>query len=181
MTASCSCSRGESLHLSGRAGARAGLQATQLELELQAEVDKFALLAFSPGPVSLERRALHEQLYEHVTFLHSPDYRARRALSTRERSLLARFTSRLLDAESGRGARAPAALLSRWAGRQDQARARGLAFFVVVRFRVVVFFRAGALGAPGPRLLAFPGRIGRWLLFAFRAAIDFTQARGARR
>jgi hypothetical protein len=81
--------------------ARTGLPATQLELELQAEVDKFVLLAFSPSPLSLERRALHEHLYEHVTFLHSPDTE----LGERYRlanDLAARFTSRLLDAESGR-------------------------------------------------------------------------------
>jgi hypothetical protein len=81
--------------------ARTGLPATQLELELQAEVDKFVLLAFSPSPLSLERRALHEQLYEHVTFLHSADSE----LGERYRlanDLAARFTARLLDAESGR-------------------------------------------------------------------------------
>ncbi len=81
--------------------ARTGLPATQLELELQAEVDKFVLLALSPSPLSLERRALHEQLYEHVTYLHSPDSE----LGERYRlanDLAARFTARLLDTESGR-------------------------------------------------------------------------------
>ena len=81
--------------------ARTGLPATQLELELQAEVDKFVLLAFSPSPLSLERRALHEQLYEHVTYLHD----ANTELGERYRlanDLAARFTSRLLDAESAR-------------------------------------------------------------------------------
>jgi hypothetical protein len=81
---------------------RTGLPATQLELELQAEVDKFVLLALSPSSVSpaLERRALHEQLYEHVTYLHDADTE----LGERYRlanDLAARFTSRLLDAESG--------------------------------------------------------------------------------
>ena len=45
---------------------------TQLELELQAEVDKFAMLAFSPI-VEGDRdvtRAIHARLYERVTFLH---------------------------------------------------------------------------------------------------------------
>ena len=80
--------------------ARTGLPATQLELELQAEVDKFVLLAFENGASELsERRALHANLYERVTYLHSPDTE----LGERYRlanDLAARFTLRLLDAES---------------------------------------------------------------------------------
>jgi hypothetical protein len=82
--------------------ARTGLPATQLELELQAEVDKFVLLAFENGASERdERRALHERLYEKVTYLHDPNTE----LGERYRlanDLAARFTRRLLDAESGR-------------------------------------------------------------------------------
>lgn len=79
--------------------ARTGLQATQLELELQAEVDKFVLLAFESGRSERgERRVLHQTLYERVSFLHEPGSE----LGERYRlanDLAARFTSRLLDAE----------------------------------------------------------------------------------
>lgn len=49
--------------------------ATELELELQAEVDKFALLAFSPiAEGDRERaRAIHARLYERVRFLHAAE------------------------------------------------------------------------------------------------------------
>lgn len=69
---------------------RTGLPTTRLELELQAEVDKFVLLAVDgeglPGPA---RRALCERLFEHVRFLHdaaSEDgqrYRLANALAAR--------------------------------------------------------------------------------------------------
>lgn len=51
----------------------AGDAATQLELELQAEVDKFALLAFAPlahGDRDAAH-AMHARLYDDVRFLHS--------------------------------------------------------------------------------------------------------------
>jgi hypothetical protein len=50
--------------------ARTELPATQLELEIQAEVDKFALLvhAVAAGEVQLQR--LHHWLFERVHFLH---------------------------------------------------------------------------------------------------------------
>src|SRR5688572_2561930 len=58
-------------HLAERA--RTCLPTTLLELELQAEVDKFALLAptaRAKGRAELAR--LHRRLYENVRFLHAP-------------------------------------------------------------------------------------------------------------
>jgi hypothetical protein len=56
-------------HLAERARVR--LPTTLLELELQAEVDKFALLAGSaPDKSRHELRSLHQRLYENVHFLH---------------------------------------------------------------------------------------------------------------
>jgi hypothetical protein len=57
-------------HLAERARIR--LPTTLLELELQAEVDKFALLAESDRARSPhELRGLHRRLYENVHFLHA--------------------------------------------------------------------------------------------------------------
>lgn len=57
-------------HLAERA--RTCLPTTLLELELQAEVDKFALLAESTGGRRpQELRSLHRRLYENVHFLHA--------------------------------------------------------------------------------------------------------------
>jgi hypothetical protein len=56
--------------------ARIELPATQLELEIQAEVDKFALLALSPDLDGTYNRDLHQWLFEDVHFLHSPDTEA---------------------------------------------------------------------------------------------------------
>jgi hypothetical protein len=54
--------------------ARIDLPATELELELQAEVDKFVLLAFDDGELARERfRDVHHALYENVEFLHAED------------------------------------------------------------------------------------------------------------
>ena len=54
--------------------ARIDLPATELELELQAEVDKFVLLAFDEEELVMERvRDVHRSLYEDVAFLHAPD------------------------------------------------------------------------------------------------------------
>jgi hypothetical protein len=56
-------------HLAERARTR--LPTTLLELELQAEVDKFALLVESNADQSLHAlRTLHRRLYENVQFLH---------------------------------------------------------------------------------------------------------------
>ncbi len=57
------------VHLSERA--RTELPTTELELELQAEVDKFALLAFGRERSTLGE--LHHWLFERVTFLHPAD------------------------------------------------------------------------------------------------------------
>lgn len=48
---------------------RTGLPTTQLELELQAEVDKFVLLGLEPGGDRESARRLHEHLYENGRFL----------------------------------------------------------------------------------------------------------------
>jgi hypothetical protein len=49
--------------------ARRQLPATQLELELQAEIDKYVLLALDHEPFDAAgARALHERLYERVRF-----------------------------------------------------------------------------------------------------------------
>ncbi|HTQ03715.1 MAG TPA: hypothetical protein VMI54_07650 [Polyangiaceae bacterium] len=48
---------------------RTGLPTTQLELELQAEVDKFVLLGLEPGRDRESARRLHEHLYENGRFL----------------------------------------------------------------------------------------------------------------
>ena len=53
---------------------RTGLQTTELELELQAEVDKFVLFAFD-GPLLSSRRAraIRRVLYEQCAFVHSAE------------------------------------------------------------------------------------------------------------
>jgi hypothetical protein len=69
---------------------RTGLPTTRLELELQAEVDKFVLLAVEgEGLPASARGALCQRLFEHVRFLHdaaSEDgqrYRLANALAAR--------------------------------------------------------------------------------------------------
>ncbi len=53
--------------------ARAGRTATQLELELQAEVDKWVVLAASMPGFDVDRSAsLRSRLYERVVFVHAP-------------------------------------------------------------------------------------------------------------
>jgi len=52
--------------------ARTELPTTLFELELQAEVDKFALLSsLADAPTSASLRRLHHWLYERATFLHA--------------------------------------------------------------------------------------------------------------
>lgn len=76
--------------------ARTGLPATQLELELQAEVDKFVLLALE-RPFERQRgRALHVRLFEQVRFLHPPDTEAGERYRLAN-DLAARFVSRVLS------------------------------------------------------------------------------------
>jgi hypothetical protein len=57
------------IHLADRA--RTELPTTLLELELQAEVDKFAILAGDENQNTGELVSLHRRLYENVTFLHA--------------------------------------------------------------------------------------------------------------
>ncbi|MGC4091769.1 MAG: hypothetical protein QM756_28580 [Polyangiaceae bacterium] len=69
---------------------RTGLPTTKLELELQAEVDKFVLLALADTPRDARaREAICEKLFERVSFLHAPEsedgerYRLANALAAR--------------------------------------------------------------------------------------------------
>jgi hypothetical protein len=76
--------------------ARQELPSTQLELELQAEVDKFVLLVLEQTPYDRgEAFEVHSRLYERVRFLHEPGTE----LGDRYRTandLAARFVRRLL-------------------------------------------------------------------------------------
>jgi hypothetical protein len=75
--------------------ARTELPATKLELELQAEVDKFVLLAFGDEPLTPQRaRSLRRTLYEAVRYLHPANTEdgARYRLAN---DLAARFVARL--------------------------------------------------------------------------------------
>jgi len=79
--------------------ARTELPATMLELELQAEVDKFVLLAFAGAPLEAHQSsALHGHLYERVRYLHGPDTEdgVRYRLAN---DLAARFVARLVKGE----------------------------------------------------------------------------------
>lgn len=59
------------LHLAHRA--RRELPTTQLELELQAEVDKYVVLAAAPASATAhETRDMFARLFERVAFLHPP-------------------------------------------------------------------------------------------------------------
>ena len=84
--------------------ARRQLPATQLELELQAEIDKYMLLVLSKASFDPDvARLLHAQLYERVHFAHPEGTE----LGDRYRfanDLAARFVRRLEDvyAEKGR-------------------------------------------------------------------------------
>jgi hypothetical protein len=77
--------------------ARQELPATQLELELQAEVDKFVLLVLEQAPYDRgEAFEVHARLYENVRYLHD----AGTELGDRYRTandLAARFVRRLLS------------------------------------------------------------------------------------
>jgi hypothetical protein len=75
---------------------RVGLPATQLELELQAEVDKFVLFAFGSGVASADARGLHRRLYTNMTYLHAAgtEQGERYRLAN---ELAARLAARLLD------------------------------------------------------------------------------------
>jgi hypothetical protein len=77
--------------------ARQELPSTQLELELQAEVDKFVLLVLEQLPFDRgDAFAVHSRLYERVRFLHA----AGTELGDRYRTandLAARFVRRLMS------------------------------------------------------------------------------------
>lgn len=96
---------------------RTGLPTTQLELELQAEVDKFVLLGLEPGGDRESVRRLHEHLYENGRFLDASGTEAgdRYRLAN---DLAARLGARLL----GRHAHDARALLRRFyrAGQTDK-------------------------------------------------------------
>ena len=88
------------VHLADRA--RTELSTTLLELELQAEVDKFAILAEAREGKALTR--LHRRLYEDVRFLHaSQTERGQRYRLAND--LAARLWSRLLEPEARAGRR----------------------------------------------------------------------------
>ena len=56
---------------------RTGLPTTQLELELQAEVDKFVFLALDGDSAHRpDVRSLHQRIFEQATFLDPPDTEA---------------------------------------------------------------------------------------------------------
>ena len=86
--------------------ARRSLPATQLELELQAEIDKYMLLVLSKESFDVElARLLHIQLYERVQFAHPEGTE----LGDRYRlanDLAARFVHRLNVVYAQKGRRA---------------------------------------------------------------------------
>jgi hypothetical protein len=96
---------------------RTGLPTTQLELELQAEVDKFVLLGLEPGGDPESVRRLHTHLYEHAHFLDPSGTEAGERYRLAN-TLAARLGARLL----GREARETRALLQRFyrAGQTDK-------------------------------------------------------------
>jgi hypothetical protein len=82
--------------------ARTGLQATRLELELQAEVDKFVVLALDSGGFEgtggfrrARVRSLHGELYQRVRFLHPANSEAGKRYRLAN-ELAARFVRHLL-------------------------------------------------------------------------------------
>jgi hypothetical protein len=76
--------------------ARIGLPTTQLELELQAEVDKFVLLAADSELEPRRVRSLHWRLYERVEYLHAPHTEAGKRYRMAN-DLAARFMARLIE------------------------------------------------------------------------------------
>jgi hypothetical protein len=100
--------------------ARQELPATQLELELQAEVDKFVLLVLERTPYDrAEAFQVHSRLYEDVRYLHAPDTELGERYRTAN-DLAARFVRRLLQC----GPEATHAALRRFyrAGQADKIR-----------------------------------------------------------
>jgi hypothetical protein len=77
--------------------ARTCLPATQLELELQAEVDKFVVLALNhPGLGPAHARSVHGGLFENVRFLHPAHTEAGQRYRLAN-GLAARFVARLVE------------------------------------------------------------------------------------
>jgi hypothetical protein len=75
--------------------ARRELSTTQLELELQAEIDKFVLFASFVAPSTPALADLHRKLYENVRFLHDAESEEGHRYRLANR-WAARFTYRLL-------------------------------------------------------------------------------------
>jgi hypothetical protein len=74
---------------------RTSLPSTQLELELQAEVDKFVFLALDDDARQrADQRSLHERIFEQPVFLHAPDTEAGERYRFANR-LAARLAARL--------------------------------------------------------------------------------------
>jgi len=96
---------------------RTGLPTTQLELELQAEVDKFVLLGLEPGFDDVTARRLHTRLYEGGRFLDPSGTEAGERYRLAN-ALAARLASRVL----GRAQAETRALLRRFyrAGQTDK-------------------------------------------------------------
>lgn len=89
---------------------RTGLPATQLELELQAEVDKFVLLALDPGGEAHgDRLVVHRRIFEEASFLDPPGTEAGERYRLAN-SLAARLAGRLVT----RGAAEARELLRRF-------------------------------------------------------------------
>lgn len=77
--------------------ARQELPSTQLELELQAEVDKFVLLVLEQVPYDRgEAFEVHSRLYDRVRYLHEPGTELGERYRTAN-NLAARFVRRLLS------------------------------------------------------------------------------------
>jgi hypothetical protein len=75
---------------------RTGLPATQLELELQAEVDKFVLLALDAGAEERGNRlVMHRRIFEEASFLDPPGTEAGERYRLAN-ALAARFSGRLV-------------------------------------------------------------------------------------
>jgi hypothetical protein len=75
---------------------RTGLPTTRLELELQAEVDKFVVAATSSREMTHDRaRRLHDRLYERVTYLHAANTEEGRRYRLAN-DLAARFLARVV-------------------------------------------------------------------------------------
>ncbi len=80
---------------------RVGLPTTQLELELQAEVDKFVLLGLAPGVLGdVDVRGLHRRLFEGATFLH-PAGTIEGERYRLANDLAARLVARLIERDAG--------------------------------------------------------------------------------